>query len=98
MISSKKEVVVENIMDAVQNNHKVLVFANYIHSIDAICKELKKNKIKYLSMTGATKDRHIPVSYTHLDVYKRQSLQLQYHLKQLLHKEEMLLRASYMLD
>ena len=48
-------------MDAVQNNHKVLVFANYIHSIDAICKELKKNKIKYLSMTGATKDRHILV-------------------------------------
>ena len=61
VISSKKEVVVENIMDAVQNNHKVLVFANYIHSIDAICKELKKNKIKYLSMTGATKDRHILV-------------------------------------
>lgn len=61
IVSSKKEVVVENILDAVQNNHKVLVFANYIHSIEAICRQLKKNGIKYLSMTGATKDRHILV-------------------------------------
>ncbi|WP_300357069.1 DEAD/DEAH box helicase [Fusobacterium sp.] len=61
IVSSKKEVVVENILDAVQNNHKVLVFANYIHSIEAICKELKKNNIKHLSMTGATKDRHVLV-------------------------------------
>lgn len=61
VISSKKEVVVENVLDAVQNDHKVLVFANYIHSIDAICSELKRNGIKYLSMTGATKDRHVLV-------------------------------------
>lgn len=61
VISSKKEVVVENVLDAVQNDHKVLVFANYIHSIDAICSELKRNRIKYLSMTGATKDRHVLV-------------------------------------
>lgn len=61
IVSSKKEVVVENILDAVQNNHKVLVFANYIHSIEAICKQLKSHGIKYLSMTGATKDRHILV-------------------------------------
>ena len=61
VVSSKKEVVVENVLDAVQNDHKVLVFANYIHSIEAICSELKRNGIKYLSMTGATKDRHVLV-------------------------------------
>ena len=59
--SSKKDVVLENIIDAVRNDHKVLVFANYINSIEGICKELEKNNIKYLSMTGATKDRHILV-------------------------------------
>ena len=48
-------------MDVARTTTKFLYFANYIHSIDAICKELKKNKIKYLSMTGATKDRHILV-------------------------------------
>ncbi|MDP0506333.1 MAG: DEAD/DEAH box helicase [Fusobacterium sp. JB019] len=61
IVSSKKTVVIENIIEAVKNNHKVLVFANYINSIDGICKELEKNEIKYLSMTGATKDRHILV-------------------------------------
>jgi len=61
IVSSKKTVVIENIIEAVKNNHKVLVFANYINSIDGICKELEKNEIKHLSMTGATKDRHILV-------------------------------------
>lgn len=61
IVSSKKIVTVENIIEAVRNNHKVLVFANYISSIEGICKELEKNKIKYLSMTGATKDRYILV-------------------------------------
>ncbi|MFK4785351.1 DEAD/DEAH box helicase [Fusobacterium sp. MFO224] len=61
IVSSKKIVVIENIIEAVKNNHKVLVFANYINSIEGICKELEKNEIKYLSMTGATKDRHILV-------------------------------------
>ncbi|MFA6708975.1 MAG: DEAD/DEAH box helicase [Fusobacterium sp.] len=61
VISSKKIVVIENIIEAVKNNHKVLVFANYINSIEGICKELEKNNIKHLSMTGATKDRHILV-------------------------------------
>lgn len=61
IVSSKRQVVVENIIDAVQNNHKVLVFANYIHSIQDICKQLEQNNIKYLSMTGTTKDRHILV-------------------------------------
>lgn len=61
IVSSKRDVTIESILDAVRNDHKVLVFANYISSIEGICKELKKQNIKYLSMTGATKERHLLV-------------------------------------
>ncbi|MBQ3437323.1 MAG: SWF/SNF helicase family protein, partial [Fusobacterium sp.] len=55
--SSKKEVLLENIIEAIENGHKVLVFANYLSSIESICESLEKNKISYLKMTGQTKDR-----------------------------------------
>lgn len=71
IFSSKKDVVIENIIEAVNNNHKVLVFANYINSIEGICKELQKNNIPFLSMTGATKERHILVDkFQNDDSYK----------------------------
>ena len=71
IVSSKRETVIENIIDAVKNDHKVLVFANYINSIEGICKELEKNNIKHLSMTGATKDRHLLVDkFQNDDSYK----------------------------
>ena len=57
IISSKKEVLSENVIEAIENNHKVLVFVNYLSSIESICESLKENKIKYLKMTGQTKDR-----------------------------------------
>lgn len=57
VMSSKREVLVNNILEAVENGHKVLVFTNYINSIDNICEDLKKYNINYLSMTGSTKDR-----------------------------------------
>ncbi|MGL5951373.1 MAG: DEAD/DEAH box helicase, partial [Cetobacterium sp.] len=57
VLSGKREVLINNITDAVENGHKVLVFTNYIKSIESICKDLEKQGIPYLSMTGATKDR-----------------------------------------
>ena len=57
MTSSKREVLVNNIVEAVENGHKVLVFTNYINSIENICEDLKRYGINYLSMTGSTKDR-----------------------------------------
>ena len=57
IISSKKEVLIENVVEAIENDHKVLVFVNYLSSIESICDSLKENKIKYLKMTGQTKDR-----------------------------------------
>jgi SNF2 family DNA or RNA helicase len=57
VISGKREVLINNIIDAVENEHKVLIFTNYIKSIESICEDLEKQGIPYLSMTGATKDR-----------------------------------------
>lgn len=59
--SSKREVLVNNIVEAVENGHKVLVFTNYINSITNICEDLERNGIKYLSMSGSTKDRQLLV-------------------------------------
>lgn len=60
--SSKREVLINNILDAVENGHKVLVFTNYISSIKNICEDLEKYGIKYLSMSGSTKDRQLLVN------------------------------------
>ncbi|WP_367271767.1 DEAD/DEAH box helicase [uncultured Cetobacterium sp.] len=57
VVSSKREVLINNVQDAVENDHKVLIFTNYIKSISSITSDLKKRGIKYLEMTGATKDR-----------------------------------------
>jgi SNF2 family DNA or RNA helicase len=57
ILSSKREVLINNVQDAVENGHKVLIFTNYIKSIESITADLKKRGIKYLEMTGATKDR-----------------------------------------
>lgn len=55
--SSKKDVLIENVVEAIENGHKVLIFVNYLSSIESICESLEKNNIKYLKMTGQTKDR-----------------------------------------
>lgn len=55
--SSKRGILMENIREAVSNNHKVLVFTNFIKTIENICSDLEDMDIKYLSMTGSTKNR-----------------------------------------
>jgi SNF2 family DNA or RNA helicase len=55
--SAKLEILVNNILEAVKNGHKVLVFTNYINSINNICEELASHNINHISMTGATKNR-----------------------------------------
>ena len=55
--SSKRGILLENIREAVSNNHKILVFTNFIKTIENICSDLDDMEIKYLSMTGATKNR-----------------------------------------
>ncbi len=61
IISPKREVLVEQIRDLIANNHKVLVFANYLHALDCIAEDLEKDGVSYLLMTGATRDRKVLV-------------------------------------
>lgn len=65
--SAKLEILVNNILEAVKNGHKVLVFTNYINSIQNICKELKDHGINHISMTGATKNRQELVEKFQID-------------------------------
>lgn len=55
--SSKKELLIHNVKDAVANGHKVLIFTNYLASIKSICNSLSEEGIKHLSMTGDSKNR-----------------------------------------
>ncbi|MBC7476360.1 MAG: DEAD/DEAH box helicase [Candidatus Sericytochromatia bacterium] len=57
IISPKREMLIENILDVIANGHKVLIFANYLNAIDYISEDLEKNNIEHLIMTGSTRDR-----------------------------------------
>jgi len=57
IISPKRQILVGNILDVAANNHKVLVFANFLNALDCIAEDLNKAGVDYLLMTGATRDR-----------------------------------------
>ncbi|MBN2008259.1 hypothetical protein JW960_02810 [candidate division KSB1 bacterium] len=71
IISPKREVLIENIIDVVANDHKVLVFANFLNALECIGDDLDQNGIDYLTMTGATRDRQTLVDqFQNDDKYK----------------------------
>lgn len=53
--SGKLNQCMEIIKDAVQGNHKILLFSGYTSMFDIIEKELEKENIKYFKLTGQTK-------------------------------------------
>jgi SNF2 family DNA or RNA helicase len=57
IISSKREALMENLLDAAANGHKCLVFATFLNAIEVIGEELNNSGIDYVSMTGATRNR-----------------------------------------
>ncbi len=57
IISPKREVLMEHVADAVAGKHKVLVFANYLHSLECVSMDMEAAGINHLVMTGATRDR-----------------------------------------
>ncbi|KJJ83207.1 helicase/SNF2 domain-containing protein [Candidatus Omnitrophus magneticus] len=57
IISPKRELLIGNLRDIVATGHKALVFANFLDALDVIAEDLDEEKIEYLMMTGATKDR-----------------------------------------
>jgi len=55
--SSKVEQLFEMLADIVSNGHKVLIFANFLGSLDLIASKAESMGIEYLTMTGSTRDR-----------------------------------------
>lgn len=57
IISPKRELLQERLLDTVANGHKALVFANYLSAVERIGEAIGDAGIEYVSMTGATRDR-----------------------------------------
>jgi superfamily II DNA or RNA helicase len=57
IVSSKVEQLFEMLEDIVSNGHKVLIFANFLGSLDLIASKADSMGIEYLMMTGSTRDR-----------------------------------------
>ncbi len=55
--SSKIETLFEMLGDIIANNHKVLIFANFLGSLDLIANRATSEGYEYLLMTGSTRDR-----------------------------------------
>lgn len=55
--SSKVDQLFEMLEDIVSSGHKVLIFANFLGSLDLIATKADTMGIEYLSMTGSTRDR-----------------------------------------
>ena len=55
--SPKIELLMENLLSAVRNGHKVVVFYNFLAGIELTAKKLDHEDIGYEIMTGATRDR-----------------------------------------
>jgi superfamily II DNA or RNA helicase len=55
--SPKVETLIEQVIDAAANGHKMLVFVNYLAALEKIGEQLDKNGIDYVSMSGSTRDR-----------------------------------------
>ncbi|OJW75720.1 MAG: hypothetical protein BGO59_08870 [Spirosoma sp. 48-14] len=55
--SPKVETLVEQLIDAAANGHKMLVFVNYLAALEQIGDQLDAQGIDYVSMSGSTRDR-----------------------------------------
>ncbi|MBF0238725.1 MAG: DEAD/DEAH box helicase, partial [SAR324 cluster bacterium] len=57
IVSPKRELLLEQIMESTANRHKVLVFGNFLSILEHVGEDLQQAGIQYLVMTGATQDR-----------------------------------------
>ncbi|MEY4135212.1 MAG: hypothetical protein RL386_1562 [Bacteroidota bacterium] len=55
--SGKCELLTEQLLDALANGHKALVFVNFLAAIESISARLDEAGVGYVTMTGATRDR-----------------------------------------
>ena len=57
IVSSKIDTLFELLSDIVSNNHKVLIFANFLGSLDIISSRANEIGFEHLLMTGSTRNR-----------------------------------------
>jgi len=57
MVSSKIEMLFEMLEEIIANGHKVLIFANYLGSVELIANKAQEKGMEYLTMTGSTNNR-----------------------------------------
>lgn len=55
--SPKLELLLDSVQEAVSNEHKVVIFFNYIAGIELVSEQLNNSGIDFTSMTGSTRDR-----------------------------------------
>ncbi len=55
--SPKLDLLMENVEDAVTNQHKILIFCNFLMAVELIGEELDKKGIDFITMTGSTRNR-----------------------------------------
>lgn len=55
--SPKLDLLIDNLLDATSNGHKVVVFFNFIAGLELAGEKLDENGVDFVSMTGSTHDR-----------------------------------------
>ena len=58
----------EQLMDALANKHKVLVFVNFLAALELIGDKLEEQGVDYVSMSGSTKNRQQLVERFQTDI------------------------------
>ncbi len=61
ILSPKRELLLENMNEAIANDHKILLFSNFLGILEYLAEDLKARNIGYETLTGATRDRETPV-------------------------------------
>jgi len=56
--SAKRQYLLDMVAELVENNHKCLIFTNFLATVDIVSEDLAGRGIQNLTMTGATTDRH----------------------------------------
>ncbi len=62
ILSPKRELLQEFLKEAIANEHKVLVFANFLGVLEYVAQDLKHLGIDFETLTGSTRNRDIPVN------------------------------------
>ena len=62
VVSTKREALLDNVLDLIANGRKVLIFANFLNAIETIGEDLNAHGVEFVEMTGATQNRQALVS------------------------------------